>query len=73
MAPRGNYDIPTYGLLTTSTFAAISVCGLDYTITFVFTLRYLHYSLYTSPFLDLARYCHFKGFTEFRRFSVDYF
>jgi len=39
---------PTLGeLLTTIAFATLSVCGLDYSIIFGFTLRWTDYSLCT--------------------------
>jgi hypothetical protein len=45
-----------------------AVCGLDFTFTFYYfgssqagAVKSLHFSEKS----DLARYCHFKGFTEF--------
>ena len=49
-------------------YQLLTVCGLDYTFTVSFDLRCLPSSLYTFLFLGLARYWHFKAFTEFDRF-----
>ena len=48
-------------LLTTSAFAALSVCGLDYS----FTYTVADYSLCTFSFQNLAQDWHFKAFLEF--------
>jgi hypothetical protein len=61
--------------LTTSTFAALSferqVRGLDYPFALGFdTRRRCPSSLYTFPFLGLARDCHLKGFPEFEQFYI---
>ena len=53
---------------TTIVFTTISVCGLDYIITFDFTLRYFPLSLYTfNHFWYLARYCHHHYVLRFHR------
>ena len=55
MAPRGNYDIPTYGLLTTSTFAA-SFEFVGWTIPSLYVSAV--WSLHLLPVGSLARDWH---------------
>ena len=58
--------------LTTIAFATFSVCSLDYTFTLFLNLG-VPCLVSTPSFSGLARYYHFKGFTEFTEFySLDF-
>jgi hypothetical protein len=60
--------------LTTIAFATIFFCGLDYTfILFQDVLRLVSTHAQRIIFSCLARYCRFKGFTEFGELTIKHY
>lgn len=70
MVPRPGLEpgwLSPTDFLTTIAFATISVCSLDFTITIAFASG-ARRQVSTPSLSGLARYWHFKAFTEFDAF-----